>query len=97
MGIEVKESIFEFVRVERFTGPLSEVVGDEKVEFRLADQFLNIIEEVESLGSVRMGVASVLTPEDGYSNLFIGDSAKCIIGIFAFEINYEFGKLVVLS
>jgi hypothetical protein len=72
-------------------------VGDEEVEFRLADQFLNVVEEVESLGSVRMWVASVLTPGNGYSNLFIRNSAECVIGIFAFEINHEFGKLVVLS
>jgi len=48
-GEEIEESGFEVVGVEGFLGPGCEVMRDEFVEGWFADEFLEIVEEVESL------------------------------------------------
>lgn len=54
-GEEGEKGGFEFVGVGGFLEPGCEVVGDEFVEGGLADEFLEVVEEVEALGMLEDG------------------------------------------
>jgi hypothetical protein len=67
---------------------------NEEIELWFANQLFDIVEEMETLE-----LESSRTPREGprKADLFVGNGAERIIGVFAFEINDKFSELVVVT
>jgi hypothetical protein len=91
---KVKESCFEFIRVERLAAPGGEIVRNEFVPLGLANKLLKVVEEVKSLGNISL--ESFLETWRRI-NLLVRDTAESVIWILALQINDKFGELMILS
>ena len=80
-----KQGSFELKRIKRLFAPCLEIVRNELIPSRFADQLFKVVEKMEPLP---MLVMHKKEHSMHFTNLLIRNGAKCIVRILAFKINH---------